>query len=366
MNKFMDSKFYRKYLLPGFVFQSVVIAGGYGTGRELVEYFLSHGPTGGIYGMVVTVLVWGLVLAVTYDFVRVFKTYDYRSLFTHLLGKFWFLYEICYVLLLFIVLAVVGAAAGTIVQDTFGIPFGIGVTVMLLGVAYLSYSGSKSIAIFMSWWSFLLYAVYALFIIVGISKFGPKISQILSQGEVTSGWALDGFRYAFYNLGCISAILFTLSDIETRSEAVISGFLSAIITIVPGLFFYLVVLSGYPEIVGEPIPAFTALKSLGVVFLLLAYEVVLFGTLVETGTGFIHAVNERLASTLKEQGKELTKNMRGVIALAMVILSTGMSRFGLIDLIAKGYGTISWGFFVTHVVPVLTIGLYKMIKAERT
>ena len=27
---------FRRYLLPGFVFQSVVVAGGYGTGRELV------------------------------------------------------------------------------------------------------------------------------------------------------------------------------------------------------------------------------------------------------------------------------------------------------------------------------------------
>ena len=138
MSNFLKSKFFRTYFLPGFVFQSVVIAGGYGTGRELIEYFLSHGPLGGIYGMVVTTVVWGIVLAVTYDFVRVFKTYDYRSLFTQLLGKFWFLYEICYILLLFIVLAVVGAAAGNVVQDTFGIPYVIGVTVMLLGVAYLS------------------------------------------------------------------------------------------------------------------------------------------------------------------------------------------------------------------------------------
>ncbi len=28
---------FQRYLLPGFIFQSVVIAGGYGTGRELVE-----------------------------------------------------------------------------------------------------------------------------------------------------------------------------------------------------------------------------------------------------------------------------------------------------------------------------------------
>ena len=39
------------YLLPGFIFQSVVIAGGYGTGRELVEFFLTQGPLGGLLGI---------------------------------------------------------------------------------------------------------------------------------------------------------------------------------------------------------------------------------------------------------------------------------------------------------------------------
>ncbi|MFY9189226.1 MAG: hypothetical protein WAO22_08240 [bacterium] len=366
MGNFLSSKFYRTYLLPGFVFQSVVIAGGYGTGRELIEYFLSHGPRGGLYGMVITTLAWGIVLGVTFDFVRVFRTYDYRSLFTQLLGKFWFLYEICYILLLFIVLAVVGSAAGTVVQDTFGIPYGIGVTVMLLGVAYYSYSGSKAIEAFMSWWSFILYGVYVLFVVFGLSKLGPRIAEALSIKEIIPGWGLDGFRYAFYNLGCICAILFTLTDIETRSEAYVSGFLGSLITIIPGFLFYMVVLSGYPEIVGDALPAFTALKNLGSTFLLIAYQVVLFGTLIETGTGFIHAVNERVDATLKETGKELTKNMRGVIALGMVLLSIGMSRFGLIDLIAKGYGTISWGFFVTHIVPVLTIGIAKIMRAEKS
>ena len=37
---------FQRYLLPGFVFQSGVIAGGYGTGRELVEFFLPYGPPG--------------------------------------------------------------------------------------------------------------------------------------------------------------------------------------------------------------------------------------------------------------------------------------------------------------------------------
>ena len=112
-------------------------------------------------------------------------------------------------------------------------------------------------------------------------------------------------------------------------------------------------------------PAFTALKP-RFSFVASCLEIVLFGTLIETGTGFIHAVNERLAATLKERDRQLTKNMRGVIALGMVALSIAMSRFGLIDLIAKGYGTISWGFFITHIVPVLTIGIAKIVRAEKS
>ena len=41
--------FFKKHLLPGFIFQSVVIGGGYGTGRELVEFFLIEGSSWGIF-----------------------------------------------------------------------------------------------------------------------------------------------------------------------------------------------------------------------------------------------------------------------------------------------------------------------------
>ena len=42
---------FRTYLLPGLVFQSVIIGGGYGTGREIAEFFLSHGAVGGLLGL---------------------------------------------------------------------------------------------------------------------------------------------------------------------------------------------------------------------------------------------------------------------------------------------------------------------------
>ena len=35
-----------KYLIPGFIFQSVVIGGGYGTGAEIAQYFGVNGMLG--------------------------------------------------------------------------------------------------------------------------------------------------------------------------------------------------------------------------------------------------------------------------------------------------------------------------------
>ena len=47
----MKNKTFQKYFVPGIVFQSLVIAGGYGTGRELVEFFLQYGTMGGLLGI---------------------------------------------------------------------------------------------------------------------------------------------------------------------------------------------------------------------------------------------------------------------------------------------------------------------------
>ncbi|MCP4299766.1 MAG: hypothetical protein GY783_04220, partial [Gammaproteobacteria bacterium] len=59
------------YLLPGFVFQSLIIAGGYATGRELVEFFLKLGPVTGLLAMLVTTLTWSAVAAVTFELARI-------------------------------------------------------------------------------------------------------------------------------------------------------------------------------------------------------------------------------------------------------------------------------------------------------
>lgn len=362
---FMDLSWYKKYLLPGFIAQSVVVAGGYGTGRELVEYFVNYGPTGGLMGMFfVTVVLWALVFGVSYEFARTFKAYDYRSFFKALLGPGWVLYEICYILLLLLVLGVVAATSGAIFLESFGLPFMAGAGFFLVGVVMLTYWGSRLLEIVMSWWSYLLYAVFLAFLLVGISKVGGDISANLALGEVKPGWAMGGFKYAFYNLGTFPALLFALNFINSRKEALISGACTAIITMLPGLFLYLVTVGFYPDILTEEVPSYYILKQISP-WLLSVFMIVLFGTMIETGAGFIHAVNERVNSWMIDNGKaELTPAKRGLLGGVMAAAGLGVSSFGLIGLIAKGYGTICWGFFFLHGVALFTIGIYKMYKKK--
>lgn len=360
---FLDSSFFRKYLLPGFIFQSVVIAGGYGTAREIVEYFLKYGPLGGLLGMIlITTVIWAILLALTFEFSRIFRAYDYRTFFQNLLGRFWFVFEILYFVLMLIVLAVIGSAAGVLLRENFGLPYLLGALIMLAAIGLLTFLGTTVIEAALSIWSFVLYSVYAIFLIVAFLKFGPLIQKNLASAAILPGWAKGGFKYALYNLGVIPAVLFCINHIKTRKDAFLSGFIGALIGIIPGILLYLAIVGHYPEILPEEVPAFYLLQKARIPLLLILFLIVLFGTLIETGTGFIHSVNQRIQSSLKAKGKELPQWLRPIVATALLLCGFGISTFGLIDLIAKGYGTISWGFFLVYVIPLLTLGIYKIIK----
>ncbi len=358
------SRTFRKYLLPGFVFQSVVIAGGYGTGRELVEFFLSYGPLNGLLAMLlISTVIWSAVCAASFEFARVFRAYDYRTFFRNLLGRAWFSFEICYFAQLALVLAVVAAAAGSILEETFGLPYALGVIGIMAAVGVLVFKGSTTIARVLAVWSLVLYGVYLTLFLWSFREFTPAIVAAFGSGAGESGWAVGGVRYAAYNLAVVPAIFFCLEDVETRKEAVSAGVMAGVIAIIPGLLFYLAMSAHYPAILDRPVPANHVLEALGSRALMLTYQIVLFGTLIETGTGMIHAVNERIAAVYREKGQSMPDFVRPFVAIALLVAASGLASFGLISLIARGYGTLTWLFLIVFVIPILTWGLY-LIRAR--
>ena len=176
---------------------------------------------------------------------------------------------------------------------------------------------------------------------------------------------MGGFKYALYNLAVIPALLFCLTHIETRKESICAGLLGGVIAIIPGILFFVAVVSQYPDVMPEEIPMIYMLNKIGFTPILIIFQIMLIGTLVETGTGFIHSFNERLQSVYKAKGKEFPRRLRPVVATILLLFGLAISSFGLIQLIDKGYGAISWGVLLVFVVPLFTIGIYKIRASKK-
>lgn len=41
------------------------------------------------------------------------------------------------------------------------------------------------------------------------------------------------------------------------------------------------------------------------------------------------------------------------------------SIFGITDIILKGYGSLPWAYLITLIIPLFTVGLYKIYKHDK-
>ena len=348
---------FRKYLLPGLVFQSVVVAGGYGTGRELVEFFLSRGPVGGLLALGLSTAIWSLVAAVSFELARTLRAFDYRTFFRRLLGPAWVLFDITQVTITLLVVAVIAATAGEIFEAVFALPYALGVLTVVAAICYLVFRGSATIERVFAVWSGVLYLVFLVLFLWSFREFGERILSAFGSYRETEGWVIGGLSYAGYNLTVVPVILYVVRHHEARREAVGAGLLAGPIAIFPGLLFFVALCGLYPAVVGEAVPANFLLDALGSRAFQVLYQVVLFGTLIETGAGMIHAINDRIAVAWEERRRSLSPLARPAFAVLLLAVAAVLARFGLIELIARGYGSLTWVVLAVFVVPVLARGV---------
>ncbi len=360
------NQFVRIYLLPGAIFQSVIIAGGYGTGREVVEYFASKGLVSGILGLLTAGVCFALIFAASLEISRVFKVYDYRNFFKVLLGRGWFVYEILGVMLFMLVVAVIGSAAGEVMSNELGLHPMVGVAIMLFTVTFLVFYGREVVTRLLAYWSLFLYLVFISYLVAVFIKLPDLVVAGFDASEDEGGWAVRGAQYSFYNVTAIPIILYCAMAIETRTQAISAGVIGALIAIIPGLMLHISFAAHYPAILEEPLPIYAIFSMLDIDILKFAYLVMLFGTFIETGAGNLQGFMERLDGWWREKyERALSQTTHAAIAATAMLLAGGLSHLGIITLIAEGYGTLAWGFLFVYVIPLLTFGIYKLYKAER-
>jgi uncharacterized membrane protein YkvI len=77
----------------------------------------------------------------------------------------------------------------------------------------------------------------------------------------------------------------------------------------------------------------------------------------------LHAINERVAKVYEERNRPMPRALRPALATVVMVISVyAAGAIGLIDLIAKGYGWLTYAFIALLIVPVLTIGVWRISR----
>jgi uncharacterized membrane protein YkvI len=356
------SHWFQRYILPGFAFKAVVIGGGYATGRELAEFFLPSGPWGGVLAMLLAALIWSAVATLTFVFARQTGALDYRHFFRQLLGRFWVLYEIAFVLLLVIVLAVFGAAAGSIGQLLLGLPTLVGTLALVAGIAGFTALGNASVEALFKWVSFLLYGIYAVFLALALTQFGDRIHAAFANPAVGPGWIAGGLTYSGYNIVGAIAILPVTRHMRSDRDAVIAGLLAGPLAMAPALLFF-ICMAAWPETGSTALPSDFLLGKLDMPIVRWAFQIMIFAALLESGTGTVNAFIERIDGVFHERGQSMSHALRLGIALALLTCAVFLAdRFGIVELIAQGYRFLAYAFIAIYVLPLLTLGLWRVTR----
>ena len=357
----MGSRFQR-WLLPGFAFKAFIIGGGYATGRELAEFFLPMGPRGGLLGMGLATALWSAICVLTFLLARASRSLDYRSFFRELLGPAWFVFEGAYLVLIVLVLAVFGAAAGEIGQRLFDAPRVLGTLCLALAIAAVVAYGNASVERLFKWVTVFLYAVYLLFLVLALGSFGDRIADAFALDMPTAGWVGAGITYAGYNVVGAVVILPVLRHLQSNRDAVVAGALCGPLAMLPAVLFFVCMAAYYPQIGGEALPSDFLLSRMNQPLFHLLFQAMMFCALLESGAGGVHAINERIAQAWQaRRGQPLVRAARlGFAAVLLVVAMFLAARFGLVALIARGYRALAWIIIAVYVLPLLTIGVWKL------
>jgi uncharacterized membrane protein YkvI len=361
------SSWFQRFVLPGFAFKAVVIGGGYSTGRELAEFFMPSGPWGGLAGMVLAMLIWSAVCVTTFLFARATQTLDYRSFFRQLLGPFAVLFELSYFPYIVLILAVFGAAAGALGAAVFGWPPLFGTLCLMAGIALFTTFGNTSVERLFKWVSIFLYATYAVFLVLALTKFGDKVLPSFGVHAAAEGWALRGLTYAAYNIIGAVVILPVMRHLRSTRDAVTAGLLAGPLAMLPAIIFFVCMCAFYPQIQAATLPSDFMLRRMNLPVFHLTFQLMIFAALLESGTGSVHAVNERIASAYRRRrSRELPKLARLAMAGALLVGSIFLAdRFGLVTLIARGYRALAYVMLALYVIPLMTYGIWKLWKVRR-
>ena len=123
----------------------------------------------------------------------------------------------------------------------------------------------------------------------------------------------------------------------------------------------------FPAILKENLPVYFVTQQLGYSWLYALYTLILFFALISTGVGVIFGVVKRF-EVAWTKGKGIFKTVhsrRMAICVICMLISTGLSLFGLTAIVNVGYYTLGLIAIFLNIIPLFIIAPIKIKKAGK-
>jgi len=359
-------------MIPALMFQAVAIGGAYATGREIIEFGGAFGAMGWAAGVAMAAM--GALLAfLVYETARRHQLFEYRAMTRHLIGRFAWLFDAIYIPFAIAILAVLSSATGSILKDTLGLPYWLGVGIIVAISAWVVFQGTEVMERFNGIGTILLMAGYVFFSLLVITTRWDQLVEVFSDGDhslkpdaglvdvLILGAVYVGLGFVIY-----PSTLITVRHLRSRKEAAVAGVLTGGLYVVPWFLTYFALMTYYPQgkVFDAPVPWLVMLQDTDR-WVIIVYGVLVGWTLVATAVGLIQSVLLRLDQNMIEvKGQPLGSPARIAITLVALALGSILSVIGIIDLIAVGYLVGAVALIVVFGIPLILRGAKYLLPAH--
>jgi len=322
-------------------FAGTIMGAGFASGQELTQFFGIYGGMG-LAGLLVTCLLFTWLSIQILEISYKIHATSYHELLYYVCGKkIGLLLDILITFFLFGVLTITLAGAGTLCQDTFNLPYALGLGIMFLSLLLTTLYGLKGITA-----TNLMITPLATLILVVIGLYSLlhhqlSLSIIYFPPQTTDlpicHWLLASLLYLSYNLVISTTVLVPLgSDIPQRSARILGSIVGGILLLLLAGLITIVVMVHYPQSLDAEIPMLFIASSQHFIHHA-SYIFIFMAALYTTGLACLYGCATKLTATT---GLSTNYSLLILLVLSLFFATAGFSDLIGIIFPIFGYATL--------------------------
>lgn len=366
-----------------FVWFTTHFGGGFASGRQVVNFFIDYG-----WYAVFTPLLSQVLLAITFYYVwkhaLEYKVFDYRSWTDSFYGPtkkvMSNVYDVIYNLTLITATAIAFATGGATLKEVLGTSYILNTLIIAAIIFFLTIFGASIVRKAATGIAIAIIIGVLVIFIPNLIHFWPNMVKnvgmlnhggAVKTGGITSAiW--QSIVYAGFQASVLGAYISHASTLENKKEALKASLIGLLINGGIITLVSLGIIAFYaPGMSKITVPTLVVVNNgIGSSWMRPLVSLLIVIGSISTGVNLIFGIVNRISSWLsKNEDVNVAKSKESirsiVISIIYIIFTWAIAQFGLIPLVAKGYGSIGYISVFAIMIPILVKWLIGFSKSEK-